>query len=75
MQTNMSVSAAQIRAIRPGTSKGFLCATNEAVKCAQSVVGYCNKIKKPVDVERYISRANWQDKVITVTAVRKEAVV
>lgn len=70
----MNVTVEDIRKIKPGYTVEFNCDSNEAIKSAQSLVGYCNKIKKPKSVWKYISKGNFEDKTITITAISSNGV-
>lgn len=65
----MNVTVEDIRRIKPGCTVDFNCDSNEAIRSAQSLVGYCNKIKKPQEVWKYISKGDFQNKVVTITAI------
>lgn len=70
----MNVKVDDIRNITPGCTVEFNCDSNEAIKSAQSLVGYCNKIKKPKSVWKYISKGNFQDKTVVITAISSNGV-
>lgn len=65
----MNVTVEDIRKIKPGYTIEFNCDSNEAIKSAQSLVGYCNKIKKPKSVWKYTTKSNWEKLTITITAI------
>lgn len=70
----MNVKVEDIRSIAAGTAKNFQCESPEKLNSAKTLVGYCNKIKKPRDVWKYISKSNWKDLTITITAISTDGV-
>lgn len=65
----MNVTVEDIRGITPGCTENFTCCSPEALKSAQSLVGYCNKIKRPEKVWKYITKTDWENLIITITAI------
>lgn len=65
----MKVTVEDIRGIKPGCTVDFKCGSNEAIRSAQSLVGYCNKIYKPDGVWKYISKGDFKNKAVTITAI------
>lgn len=65
----MNVKVDDIRGIAAGTTKSFKCESPEKLSSAQTLVGYCNKIKKPESVWKYISKSNWDKLTLTITAI------
>ncbi len=70
----MNVTVEDIRRINPGCTVDFNCDSNEAIKSAQSLVGYCNKIKKPSKVWKYTTKADWEKLTITITAISTDGI-
>lgn len=70
----MNVTVNDIRGIKPGCTIEFYCNSNEAVKCAQSLVSYCNKIKKHENVWKYISSADFKKMSVKITAIARDGV-
>lgn len=65
----MNVTVEDIRGINAGTKKTFRCESGEKLNSAQTLVGYCNRVKKPNDVWKYITKSNWEELTITITAI------
>ena len=67
----MKVSTKDIVQIRAGTFQTFLCDTKYDCRTAQSLATYVNRFCKPDDVERYATRINYDNNVITIIALPK----
>lgn len=65
----MNVTVDDIRSVTPGRPKGFKCDSTDAVRAAQSLTWYCNKVRRPHGIQRYKSSANWKELVVTITAI------
>lgn len=68
----MNVTVEDILNIKPGKSTAFRCETPGKVVSSRSLVTYCNKVKRPFGVKRYSSTVNWDDLIVTITAVAEE---
>lgn len=70
----MNVTVKDIRDITPGCTAEFQCDSPEALRSAQVLVGYCNKIKRPQKVWKYTTKSNWDSLTITVTAISTDGI-
>lgn len=70
----MNVKVDDIRGIAAGTTKSFKCESPEKLNSAQTLVGYCNKIRRPENVWKYISKSNWNELTIKITAISIDGV-
>lgn len=65
----MNVTSKDIRGIGPGCAETFQCESPEKLFSAKSLVGYCNKIKHPAGVWKYVSKSDINKLTITITAI------
>lgn len=65
----MNVTVNDIRSVKPGGIKSFMCDSTEAVRSVQSLVWYCNRVNRPRNVLKYKSSANYKDLIVTITAI------
>lgn len=70
----MNVTVADIRKIPAGTKKTFRCESGEKLNSAKTLIAYCNRVKKPNDVWKYISKSKWEELTITITAISIEGI-
>lgn len=65
----MNVTVEDILNIKPGKSTAFRCENRGKMVSARTLVSYCNKVKCPIGVQRYTTSVNWEDLIVTITAV------
>lgn len=68
----MNVTVEDILNIKPGKSTAFRCESPAKIVSSRTLVTYCNRVKRPVGVKRYSSTVNWDDLIVTITAVAEE---
>lgn len=69
----MNVTVKDIRNITPGCTEKFQCDSPEAINSAQTLVWYCNR-RKSQKVWKYITKSNWDDLTITITAISADGI-
>lgn len=70
----MNVKVEDIRGITSGCTETFLCDSPEKLYSAKSLVGYCNRIKKPKNVWKYVSKSDINKLSITITAISMDGI-
>lgn len=70
----MNVTVEDIRGITPGCAETFQCDSPEKLYSAKGLVGYCNRIKKPKDVWKYVSKSDINKLTINITAISMDGI-
>lgn len=58
-----------IRAIKKGHNKAFKLESRNKLVSARSMVSYCNRVKKPSGIKRYIKYADFEELTLYVCAL------
>lgn len=64
----MNVTVKDIKAIRPGETKPFLCESEKACKNAGILVSYVQRIDRPDGISHYTRKIDYDQKIINITA-------
>lgn len=67
----MNVSVEDIKSIKPGQTKPFLCISEKACRNASVLVSHVQRTDKPEGVSRYSRKIDYEQKIITITAHAK----
>lgn len=65
----MKVTVDEIVKVRSGRPKSYRFSDPRALRAAQSLVWYCNKCHRPAGISRFSVHANWNELIVTITAV------
>ena len=71
MATEKTITLNDILQIKPGTFKNFVCATPMQCRSVQSMVNYAKRFHKPYNVGNYTTKADFDNCIVTVTALPK----
>lgn len=64
----MKVTVKDIKAIKPGQTKPFLCDSEKACKNAGTLVSIVQRTDKPEGVSHYTRKIDYDQKIINITA-------
>jgi hypothetical protein len=64
----MNVTVKDIKAIKPGQTKPFLCDSENACKNASTLISIVQRTARPEGVSRYSRKIDYDQKIINITA-------